>query len=99
MGNRKRINPLAVCSSNNYRTSKRVHTEYLKATHEDRMKVINNIVFNNYSEPVAKEIHIGRPYIVIFGKKKYLTKEGIEVCKRANTLIPHHISLTKFISS
>lgn len=63
---RQRINRAAICSSDNYAASKRLHREYLKSTHEDR---VANIAMMSFTD---KGKHIGRPYTNIFGHKVYL---------------------------
>lgn len=63
---RQRFNPNAICSSSNYRASKRVHKQYLKDTHNKRMQAISLI---NFSTPVGSAKHYGRPYINSWGRR------------------------------
>lgn len=78
---RQRINKAAICSSDNYAVSKRLHREYLKDTHEDRVKSIN--MFSSSSENPAGKI-VGRPYVNVFGTKVYLSPSEAEKANAVN---------------
>lgn len=70
---RQRINRAAICSSDNYAVSKRLHREYLKSTHEDR---VANIAMMSVTTSVTN--HIGRPYVYVFGHKVFLSPSEAE---------------------
>ncbi len=57
---RKRINKNAVCSSENYKTSKRVHQELLRENHESfcMMVVSGEIKINVSASPKFKTIKV-----------------------------------------
>lgn len=81
---RKRINRAAICSSDNYSTSKRVHQMYLRERHAhfNEMVVNGEIAFD---QPIFKE---GKPIqkfktIRVFGKEMRIT---IEEFREHNTL-------------
>ena len=74
---RQRISRAAICSSDNYAASKRLHREYLKSTHEDR---VANIAMMSYT---GKGKHIGRPYACVFGHKIYLNASEANMVKGA----------------
>lgn len=72
---RKRVNPNAVCSSKNYALSKRLHREYLERTHDDRMMSISMMSFSIENPTVT---HWTRAYLLVFGKKVYLSREEVQ---------------------
>lgn len=72
---RQRINRAAICSSDNYAVSKRLHREYLAETHKARIENIN--MFSSSSEKPAGKM-IGRPYVNVFGHKVYLSPSEAE---------------------
>lgn len=74
---RQRINRAAICSSDNYVASKRLHREYLKNTHEDRVANIAMMSFTSTGN------HIGRPYAYIFGHKVYLNASEADMANKA----------------
>lgn len=78
---RERINPQAVCSSKNYTVSKRLHHMYLKDTHDDRMKVINNMKVT-ITNPTVRHSH-QQAYIVVYGNRLNLRQEDIPHAVRA----------------
>lgn len=71
---RKRINKNAVCSSENYSASKRVHQEYLKESHSSfcALKVSD-------SEPLSQDRLLFRQHrmvtIRVFGKPLQVTEK------------------------
>lgn len=67
---RPRINKNAICSSDNYTVSKRLHRDYLNATHEQRIAEISNM---NLSETTTTTHNIGRPYTMVFSNKVFLS--------------------------
>lgn len=67
---RQRINREAICSSDNYALSRKLHKEYLKETHQARVKNIN-MLSSSTENPVGKAI--GRPYVKVFGNKVFLS--------------------------
>lgn len=71
---RPRVNPSAICSSDNYQESKRLHKQYLKDTHDDRMHSISMMSFSIRNPKVT---HYSRAYIEVFGKRLYL--KGCEI--------------------
>lgn len=80
---RQRINRAAICSSDNYAVSKRLHREYLKSTHEDR---VANIAMMSYT---GKGRHIGRPYAYVFGHKVYLSPSEAERTMAVGITVHH----------
>lgn len=78
---RQRINRAAICSSDNYAVSKRLHREYLKSTHEDR---VANIAMMSFT---GKGKHIGRPYAYVFGHKVYLSTSEANMVKEAGITV------------
>lgn len=60
---RKKINPKALCSSENYRESKKVHNDFLKREHE---------IFITLDIEVTK---VKKPYIICFGKYCQVTEK------------------------
>ncbi len=72
---RQRINREAICSSDNYAVSKRLHREYLKNTHEDRVNYL--MTSHSTEKPVGKIV--GRPYANVFGTKVYLNAHEVNV--------------------
>ena len=79
---RQRINRAAICSSDNYAASKRLHREYLKNTHEDR---VANIAMMSVTTSVTN--HIGRPYTNIFGHKVYLNASEASMANEAGITV------------
>lgn len=78
---RQRINRAAICSSDNYVSSKRIHREYLKSTHEDRVANIAMMSFTSTGN------HIGRPYANVFGHKVYLTASDVTMANEAGITV------------
>ena len=78
---RQRINRAAICSSDNYAASKRLHREYLKSTHKDR---VANIAMMSVTNVVN---HIGRPYTNIFGHKVYLNTSEASMANEAGITV------------
>ena len=79
---REHINRAAICSSDNYVASKRLHREYLKSTHEDR---VANIAMMSVTTSVTN--HIGRPYTNIFGHKVYLNASEASMANEAGITV------------
>lgn len=76
---RQRINRAAICSSDNYAVSKRLHREYLKSTHEDR---VANIAMMSVTTSVTN--HIGRPYVKVWGKKMYIPRDRADTTEQCS---------------
>lgn len=76
---RKRINRAAVCSSENYSASKRVHQMYLRERHAhfNEMIVNGEITFD---QPIFKEGKLTPRFktIRVFGKEMRITIEEFE---------------------
>lgn len=72
---RKRFNPNALCSSENYAQSRRAHKEFLERTHDERMKPISMMSFS-FENP--KVTHWTKAYIQVFGKKMYLERGDVQ---------------------
>ena len=79
---REHINRAAICSSDNYAASKRLHREYLKSTHESR---VANISMMSVTTSVTN--HIGRPYTNIFGHKVYLNASEASMANEAGITV------------
>lgn len=81
---RKRINRAAVCSSDNYSDSKRVHQMYLRERHAhfNEMVVNGEITFD---QPIFKDGNFTQKFktIRVFGKEMRIT---IEEFREHNTL-------------
>lgn len=81
---RKRINRAAVCSSDNYSASKRVHQMYLRERHAhfNEMVVNGEITFD---QPIFKDGNFTQKFktIRVFGKEMRIT---IEEFREHNTL-------------
>jgi hypothetical protein len=81
---RKRINRAAVCSSDNYSASKRVHQMYLRERHAhfNEMVVNGEITFD---QPIFNDGNFTRKFktIRVFGKEMRIT---IEEFREHNTL-------------
>lgn len=81
---RKRINRAAVCSSDNYSASKRVHQIYLRERHAhfNEMVVNGEITFD---QPIFKDGNFTQKFktIRVFGKEMRIT---IEEFREHNTL-------------
>lgn len=81
---RKRINRAAVCSSDNYSVSKRVHQMYLRERHAhfNEMIVNGEIAFD---QPIFKDGNFTQKFktIRVFGKEMRIT---IEEFREHNTL-------------
>lgn len=81
---RKRINRAAVCSSDNYSASKRVHQMYLRERHAhfNEMVVNGEIAFDH---PIFKDGNFTQKFktIRVFGKEMRIT---IEEFREHNTL-------------
>jgi hypothetical protein len=81
---RKRINRAAVCSSDNYSASKRVHQMYLRERHAhfNEMVVNGEIIFD---QPIFKDGNFTQKFktIRVFGKEMRIT---IEEFREHNTL-------------
>ena len=80
---RQRINRNAICSSNNYEVSKRLHREYLKNTHEDR---VANIAMMSFTSKGTGN-HIGRPYAYVFGHKVFLNTSEVTMANEAGITV------------
>lgn len=78
---RPRFNRNAVCSSKNYPASKRIHRQYLKDTHDERVKEIEAMKID-FSKPIIRHNH-QRPYIIVFGTKVVLNQEDTIHASRA----------------
>lgn len=78
---RQRINRNAICSSDNYAASKRLHREYLAEIHKARIENIN--MFSSSSEKSIGKV-IGRPYVNVFGHKVFLSPSEAERTKAVN---------------
>lgn len=78
---RQRINCQAVCSSENYAVSKKLHHKYLKDTHDERVKQIADMEIT-ISNPTVKHNH-QRPYIMVFDTKVVLNQEDALYASRA----------------
>ena len=72
---RQRINREAICSSDNYALSKKLHKEYLFSTHEERVNYL--MTSHSTEKPVGKIV--GRPYANVFGTKVYLNAYEVNV--------------------
>lgn len=81
---RKRINRAAVCSSDNYSASKRVHQMYLRERHAhfNEMVVNGEIIFD---QPIFKDGNFTQKFktIRVLGKEMRIT---IEEFREHNTL-------------
>lgn len=71
---RKRINTNAICSSDNYRASKKAHQNMLREKHKD---------FSFMSTPISSTPYIPKyKTIRVFGKEMIITREEyLEHCK------------------
>lgn len=79
---RKRINPNAVCSSDNYRSSRRIHIEMLKERHAHfcNLMVSGKLSFDMPSKKQGKF-----KTITVFGKDMQVTIEEYNThCKKFN---------------
>lgn len=65
---RKRINPMAICSSENYVASKRVHRQFINSEHSRNKSMLESI---NQSIPKVA-------YTKVFGKEYRLTPQEIK---------------------
>lgn len=83
---RTRIHPTAICGSRNYQASRRMHWEYLKRIHKDRLEVINLMTFS--IENLKVNPHV-KPFIQIFGKRLYLNPSEIDRAKNTEYEIYH----------
>lgn len=83
---RQRINRAAICSSDNYAVSKRLHREYLAETHKARIENIN--MFSSSSEKSVGRT-IGRPYATVFGHKVYLSLSEAEKANAVGITVHH----------
>ena len=74
---RYRINPNAICSSKNYKQSKKLHMDMLKRNHEVFMEMV-----------IKEEIVIKKQaYIKVFGKLMAITPSEIEIYETEMTII------------
>ena len=74
---RYRINPNAVCSSKNYKQSKRLHMDMLKRNHEVFMEMV-----------IKEEIVIKRQaYIKVFGNLIAITSDEVARFEKEMTII------------
>lgn len=78
---RQRFNPNAICSSKNYKASKRVHRQYLRDTHEQREQEIKGMIFKIVNPTVVH--HYGRPYLMVFGHKIPIYKDEVARAEEA----------------
>lgn len=75
---RQRINREAICSSDNYIVSKRLHREYLSSTHEKRI----NYLMTSHSTEKSIGRPVGRPYVKVWGKKMYIPRDKADVTEQ-----------------
>lgn len=74
---RYRINPNAICSSKNYKQSKKLHMDMLKKNHGVFMEMI-----------IKKEIVIKKhAYIKVFGKLIAITSDEVTELEKVMTII------------
>lgn len=67
MGCRKRINPAAVCSSDNYKKSRELHNDYIRKVHEQNKEIVIEI-----SKEIKTTLHA---YVMCFGRRIEITLE------------------------
>jgi RNase P subunit RPR2 len=67
MGCRKRINPAAVCSSDNYKRSRELHNDYIRKVHEQNKEMVIEI-----SKEIKTTLHA---YVMCFGTRVEITLE------------------------
>lgn len=82
---RQRINRNAVCSSKNYSASKKLHYQYLKDTHDERVRQISGMKID-FSNPTVRHNHL-KPYILVFGHRIDLSQEDAVHASRAGMKI------------
>jgi hypothetical protein len=75
MGCRKRINPAAVCSSDNYKRSRELHNDYIRKIHEQNKEIVIEI-----SKEVKTTLHA---YVMCFGKRIEITLEEAQEIKQS----------------
>ena len=74
---RNKINPNAVCSSKNYKQSKKLHMDMLKRNHEVFMEMV-----------IKEEIAIKRQaYIKVFGNLIAITSDEVARFEKEMTII------------
>lgn len=74
---RRRVNPNAICSSENYKQSKKLHMDMLKRNHEVFMEMV-----------IKKEIGIKRQaYIKVFGNLVAITPSEVTRFEKEMTII------------
>ena len=74
---RYKVNPNAICSSKNYKQSKKLHMDMLKRTHEVLMEMV-----------IKKEIIIKKQaYIKVFGNLIAITPEEVTRFEKEMTII------------
>lgn len=74
---RYRVKPNAVCSSRNYKQSKKLHMDMLKKNHEVFMEMI-----------IKEEIVIKKhAYIKVFGKLMAITLDEVKELEKVMTII------------
>ena len=74
---RHRVNPNAICSSENYKQSKKLHMDMLKRNHEVFMEMV-----------MKEEIVIKRQaYIRVFGKLVAITPDEVTRFEKEMTII------------
>ena len=74
---RRRVNPNAVCSSKNYKQSKKLHMDMLKRNHEVFMEMVIK------GEIVIKK----QAYIKVFGNLMAITPSEVERFEKEMTII------------
>ena len=74
---RRRVNPNAICSSENYKQSKKLHMDMLKRNHKVFMEMV-----------IKEEIVIKRQaYIRVFGKLVAITPSEVTRFEKEMTII------------
>lgn len=78
---RKRIKLNAICSSDNYRASKRIHASWLKEQHDKNSAEIQKIMQNSNNNTNSSGIKFtpnNRYYTLCFGEKVIIPFEKVE---------------------
>ena len=74
---RYRVNPNAICSSKNYKQSKKLHMDMLKRNHEVFMEMV-----------IKEEIVIKKQaYVKVFGKLMTITSSEVARLEKEMTII------------
>lgn len=80
---RKRINTNAICSSENYKASRKAHIEMLREHHSTFVPVENNTDSKEGFKPF--KLSVAMVAVSIFGKKVVITKDEYdEHCQGMN---------------